>query len=443
MDRVRFESPPRWWGPRLGPRWVRLLRPLRNRMRRRQQRLLQIDVRGLDPLKQAIADGAGALITPNHSGHADAYIAYEAADRLGVPFYFMVAWQVLGLVHPLRRWLLRRHGCFSVDREGTDMQAFKQAVEILQTRPNPLVIFPEGEVYHLNERVTPFREGPASIALTAARRAQRPIICVPAGIRYFYMDDPTPELLDLMDRLERAIFWRPQTTLPLERRIYRFAEGMLALKELEYLGRTSSGPIPERVADLSHAILGRLEDCYRVEREDGTVPERVKRLRHLAIERLGGTAADQSAETPLVPPLSKGGQGGVAAAAADGVRPLCGSPASQLHDRASAKGSDPLGNPREHLDDLYLVVQLFSYPGDYVAEQPTIERMAETLDKFEEDVLGMRTATIHGTRRAAISFGEPIPVTAERGRRGAVEELTALLESRVQALLDATPRPAG
>ena len=43
--------------------------------------------------------------------------------------------------------------------------AFRQAVEILQSRPNPLVIFPEGEVYHLNQRITPFREGPAAMAL--------------------------------------------------------------------------------------------------------------------------------------------------------------------------------------------------------------------------------------------------------------------------------------
>ena len=42
---------------------------------------------------------------------------------------------------------------------------------------------------------------------------------------------------------------------------------------------------------------------------------------------------------------------------------------------------------QEELDDLFLAVQLYSYPGDYVAEEPTIERMAETLDKFEEDVL--------------------------------------------------------
>ena len=34
----------------------------------------------------------------------------------------------------LERIMLQQHGCFSVDREGTDMQAFRQAVQILQDR---------------------------------------------------------------------------------------------------------------------------------------------------------------------------------------------------------------------------------------------------------------------------------------------------------------------
>ena len=59
------------------------------------------------------------------------------------------------------------------------MQAFRQAVAILKEKTNPLVIFPEGEVYHINERVTPFCEGPVAIALTASKKADRPVACIP------------------------------------------------------------------------------------------------------------------------------------------------------------------------------------------------------------------------------------------------------------------------
>lgn len=137
-------------------------------------RLLHVDVRGLEHLQEVLRKQYGVLITPNHSGHA--------ADKLRRPFYFMTAWQVLGLVNFMRRTFLRKHGCLSVDREGTDLQAFRQAVDILQSRPDPLVIFPEGEVYHTNERGTPFREGPATIAILAVKRAKRLIVCIPYAI---------------------------------------------------------------------------------------------------------------------------------------------------------------------------------------------------------------------------------------------------------------------
>jgi 1-acyl-sn-glycerol-3-phosphate acyltransferase len=389
MDRTRFEKPPRWWGPKLSSFWIKVWSPLRKRYQKRVQRLLRIDVRGLDHVKQALAAGNGVLITPNHSGHADALIMYAAADRLGTPFYFMTAWQVLGLSPRIKSLIFRHHGCFSVDREGTDLRAFKQAVDILQNKPQPLVIFPEGEVYHLNERITPFREGPAAIALSAASRAQREVVCIPCGIRYAYIDDPTPELLTVMARLEEALFWRPAPEVPLEQRIYRVAAAMLSLKEFEYLGGPQEGSIPQRVERLSHSVLARIERKYGLDPKDKIIPERVKACRQKAIANIDDEAAEP--------------------------------------DRAAAQLD---------LEDLYLVTQLFSYPGDYVAEQPNLYRMAETLDKFEEDILRQQTATIRGTRRATVTFGEPIS-TSEFGKRDG-PQLTRLLEERVQAILDAS-----
>lgn len=392
MDRTQFEKPPRWWAPKLSPTWVRLLKPFRSHLIHRVQKLRGIDVVGIEHLKAAVDAGKGVLVTPNHSGHADALVMYAAAERLGRPFYFMTAWQVLGLCNPVRRWVFRKHGCFSVDREGADMQAFKQAVDVLGNKPNPLVIFPEGEVYHTNERVTPFREGPAAIALSTAKRADRPIVCVPCGIRYAYVDDPTPELLPLMDELERRILWRPTPERPFADRIYRLATALLALKELEYLHETRTGTVSERVRFLNSTILERLEERYGVEPGDAIVPERVKKLRQHAIAKLD--------ELPI----------------------------------------DDTQRPRyiDDMEDLFFVVQSFSYPGDYVAERPSIERIAETLDKFEEDVLQRQTATIRGARRATVAFGEPIEVDPAGRKRGGAEDLTHRLEEQVQSLINAS-----
>ncbi len=135
----------------------------------------------------------------------------------------------------------------------------RQALEILQSRPNPLVVFPEGDVYHCNEQLTLFREGAAAMAILAARKGTRAVVCIPCAMRYHYLANPMPKLLGLMDNLERAIFWRPRPDLSLPERIYHFAEGALAFKEIEYLGRTGEGPLPKRIAELEDFILGRIE----------------------------------------------------------------------------------------------------------------------------------------------------------------------------------------
>ena len=233
MNRQPFQTPPQWWAPKLTPWWVRLWNPARRRMLQRQQKMAQIDVQGLERLRQALSDGAGVLITPNHSFHYDSYVLFEAAHQLGRHFHFLTAWQVFAMSSRFERWSMQLHGCFSIDRENTDLQAFKQAVEILRTSRFPLVIFPEGDIYHTNDRLTPFRDGAAAIALAAARRAGRPIVCVPCALKYWYLDDPTVHMQRLLSRLEDRLLWRPRPDLPLADRIHRLAEGALMLKEIE------------------------------------------------------------------------------------------------------------------------------------------------------------------------------------------------------------------
>ena len=87
------------------------------------------------------------------------------------------------------------------------------------------------------------------------------------------------------------------------------------------------------------------------------------------------------------------------------------------------------------MEDLFFVMQLFSYPADYLLDEPTVERLAETLDKFEEDVLQRDYPSVRGRRRASIRFVEPIPVNAQ-GKRDQVAELTRLMQDGVQGLLD-------
>ena len=142
---------------------------------------------------------------------------------------------------------------------------------------------------------------------------------------------------------------------------------MLALKELEYYGAVRHGAITERIAALRTHLLEQIEDRRLGKRSTEDEPVRVKELRRACLDALA------------VP--------GVTAEEADALR--------------------------RDLNDLFVVVQLYSYPGDYVKECPTLERVAETLMKFEEDIFASSDMVL--SPRPAPGAGAPGP--ADRRRR--------------------------
>ncbi|MEO6808038.1 MAG: lysophospholipid acyltransferase family protein [Isosphaeraceae bacterium] len=392
------QFPYEFYPPKVHRLWLALGYPAIRRKLRREQLVMSVEIQGLEFLKPLPGRGDGVLIAPNHSDNADGGVMFEVARRAGRPFCYMAAYQ---LFDGLNRFILPRLGAFPVDREGADLKAFKAGVELLSAGAHPLVVFPEGEVYHTADRLTPLREGAAALAVTAARRISetgKSIWIVPVAIKYRFLDghDPLPALLRLMDVLESRFTWWPQTHRDLVDRIYFYAEGMLALKELEYGAGVGRGLVKERIARLRSLILDRIENQRLGKRSAEPVPVRVKVLRRTCLDALT-------------------------------------SPQTTPEDAHSL---------RRDLNDLFVVVQLYSYPGDYVNECPTMERAAETLMKFEQDIFGVTDLIRPRTpRRALVRLGEPINVTAHlksaERPRVATATLTTDLEHRMQALLDA------
>ncbi|MCA9173839.1 MAG: 1-acyl-sn-glycerol-3-phosphate acyltransferase [Planctomycetales bacterium] len=406
MNRQPYCRPPQWWGPRLTPWLIRLTQGHRRRTLFQRQRVTEVVCDGWEQVSSRWQAGDGVLITPNHSAHYDSTALYIAGDQHDTPLFFMTAWQVFGQAKWWERQLMQRLGCFSIDREANDRQAFKQAIEVLQSGPAPLVIFPEGDIYHTTDYVTPFREGAAAIALSAAKRANRKIWVVPCGIRFRYEDDPMPGILQALEAMERRLHLRVAADLPTPQRIHRLAEAALALKELDYTEHTSEGMVRERIRQLAGTVLARVEARHGLSNEDKGLPERVKAARQTVIPLLEDPAdrADADDET--------------------GAR----------------KSAAPIASPdeRRHLEqdmeDLFFVMQLYSYRGDYLDSNPTIERIAETVDKLEEDILDLQLPSVRGRRRVRIELGEPREVEAARGR-DAVEELTQWMQQSVQTLV--------
>ena len=303
----------------------------------------------------------------------------------------MAAWEAFRGHWGLDGWLLARMGAFSVDREGVDRRSVRQATDLLATG-NALVVFPEDEIHHLNQRLKPLLDGIAFMAMTAQREVEKAdsetrVWILPAAIQYSLAEDSEEieKSLDAaMTRLEAPMVWiKSPRGAPLGERLVRFGEILLTLTEKEKLGRSREGE-----GDLA-ARVAHLNDGTRT-KSTKSLPLRVQALRRCLLE----VWSDASAE-----------------------------------DEGRAK-------PRDALDDVQLALQLSSYPGDYITEKPTPERMAETVEKFEEDIFGF-TRSI-GRRRARVLFGQPLDMKAERsaGRpRSVIAGVTDRLEQDIQELM--------
>jgi 1-acyl-sn-glycerol-3-phosphate acyltransferase len=393
------QLPYRFLPPRMNPIFVRATRPYRKYMLRSEHKVVDFDIAGTEQLLSILARNDGVLIASNHSDRADGLVALDLADRVARPFCAMAAHQIFAGTAGLREWLFPRLGIFPVDREGADLSAFKAGVEVLTSGKHPLLIFPEGEVYHLADRLTPLREGAAALATTAARKrtdSGTTVWIIPVAVKYRFVDhfDALPALTALMNDLENRFTWWNHPDRSLGDRLYHYAEAMLTLKELEHFRSPRTGPLPERIAALGTHIIESIEDRRIGSRRQGPAITRVKELRKLCLDTLADPKTTE----------------------------------------------DQIYLARRDLNDLFLAVQTYSYPGDYARTAPTVERFAEILMKFEEDVLGVEYSTPRGPRRAVVRIGQPIDVGEHLRAAGkprlAVPALTAEMERRIQALLD-------
>lgn len=376
------------------------LRPLGMAINRRihlarKYRIAKIEAEGFQRVRELNDAGHTLMLAPNHSDHSDPHVVMELLDRHGMRPNFMAAREIFE-VSPVASWALQGMGVFSVDRDGPDLSAIKTAIGLLERAENPLVIFPEGEIYHHHRRLDPLNEGVASILLKAAARLPegKKAYLIPVGLRFFH--DPSVEATfsDRLSKLEDRIGWLPKPKMPVDERIHRLGLGVLALKETEYLGHAGSGDVQQRLTSLCETLLALVESRYPRDAKAVTPPERVRALRYRIRRRL------LDVEKP------------------------------PTHDEKETLLDD--------LDRVFTALQAHSYIGDYLLADPTLDRRAETILKLEEDLFGFPTYPIDRTAR--VTAGEPIPVSdllvsGEIPAKGGSIQLTELLEKRLSELL--------
>lgn len=391
MQNVIITKPYRFVPPQRGNTWWHLFRWVLPRYLRKNAGIVRVESRHTERLRASLDAGHGIMLTPNHCRPCDPMVLGPLSYELGCPFFIVASWHVFNQ-HWLQTFLLPRLGVFSIYREGTDREALKTAMQVTAEAKRPLVIFPEGVISRHNDKLNHLMEGTALMARGAAkqRAATNPpgkVVVHPVAIRYFFDGKIESAAPPVLRDIEHRLTWRPQEEMPLNERIAKIGGALLALKEVEYFGAAQAGTISERLGRLIDRLLVPLETEWVKGRREKEIVGRVKLLR-----------------TAIVAEMVNGGLG-----------------EAELQRRW------------RHLADMYLAQQLSLYPPDYLAADPTPERVLETIERFEEDMTDK--VKVHAPLRAVVDVGEAIEVSPERARSADGDPLMGAIREQLESML--------
>lgn len=365
----------------------------------KNHRIAEIRLEGeTEAIRDARGCGARLLFVANHPSHSDPQVVTEVQRRLGLPCSFMAAYDVF-LRGRINAWCMQKLGNFSVDREAADRKAMAAAIATVTKGDSVLNIFPEGNVYLTNDRVTPFLDGTAFIALKAQQALERErVLVVPVSLKFTHLTAPRPAIEERMKTLAADGG-------------YRFPAGSTEdpLAAMLGLGRHLLGTFLEKHG---HLAAGEIEGASLYETLGAFASGLVAHLE-------SALSLAPSKETGLVERIRR-------------VR-------STIHQMRT----DSSGAAHPEIDGLaeraILALRIHGYLTPYLTEHPTIDRYDETAERLAEDFYS-RAMPRTGPRRAVVHLHAPLEVgdfLADGGSlKSAVAPLTRAMEGAVQAGLD-------
>ncbi len=360
------------------------------------------------------------LLTPNHPTHAEPAVMFHLAKTLGTRFRYLSNREAFGFGWGLFGFLLQRCGGYSIVRGAPDRESFKMTRAILSATsniPHPtsakrrsgLVIFPEGEVYSQNDTLLPFQAGVFQLAFLALEDMEKagidaPLFVQPVAIRYRFVDDMGKKIAEAIEHLERHLalpVLPPETTYA---RLRRIGAAVLSAAERAYgLPEGSLDDLNPRIDAVRNTIVQRVADALHLDAEaiGKTLPDKMRYL----MNRLSGVTPDESRADSWY---------------------------EERLEREEAERARPL------IADLRRLANWLAVRDGYVAENPTQERMVDTLWRLESEVLGVRI--LKGKRECFVRLPEPFDLREYReayksAKREAIQAVTERVESAVQGML--------
>jgi 1-acyl-sn-glycerol-3-phosphate acyltransferase len=376
---------------------------------------LHIEPRDLDVLR-AVPQGAGIILAANHADETDFKACLELSRRSGRRFLFMMNREAFDEGYGVAGWWLQRLGAFSVERGSQhNDEAKRYAIEVVMRGREVLVTFPEGEIYYLNDLVQPFKSGAVDIGMQAVVEARRTrpdwtAYLVPMALKYRYRE-PIAPILERRTRLMEQRLNSRIAGLSLQRRLAQIMADLLGRHELAHHLRPAADRLTElgdRVQEVRKAILSETEARYA-----------------------GATAGPPAQTMDRAWRLSSYLRG--------------------LLARRGPSGGEDREQARTDLASAESVAQMGGWQPQYTDEDPSQERLAETVIKLEREVYRTKRPRQLGRRDLFLRIGEPIDVSRYvpdylRDARAVRHSIAERLRDKIQDLLLPVPptgRPEG
>ncbi len=393
MHRILIEKPYKFVPPVTWDWPQRLLTQtgLFKRLLRKEHGVVDHECRNIDRLRASLADGHGIMLTPNHPRTTDPISMFFLARETPFLLYTMASWHLFNDGW-LQKLMVRLMGGFSVNREGLDKSAVDYAINVLVQSDRPLLIFPEGATSRTNDRLMALMEGPAFIARTAAKRRAKKdggkVVVHPIGIKYFFQGDLEQACNPVLTQIEQQLTWKPNPDGNLIDRIVKVGNALLTLKELEYNAPSPAGmSLRERQSNMVNCLLNPLEEEWLGAPQQGGIAARNKALRMKIFPEMSRAEVSQSERK----------------------------------------------RRWQQLERTYLAQQIDCYPERYIVQWPSVDRILETVEKFEDDLTDH--CRIHGHLKVVLDVGEAIEVAPKRDRLATTDPLISEIKARLEAML--------
>jgi 1-acyl-sn-glycerol-3-phosphate acyltransferase len=368
---------------------------------------LHLEKRDLEILR-SIPRGAGIILASNHADETDMKACLELSRRCRRRFLYMMNREAFDEGFGIAGWWLQRLGSFSVERGGHNEVAKRYAIDVVKRGQEVLVIFPEGEIYYLNDLVQSFKSGVVEIGMQAVVEGWREqpdwtAYLVPMAIKYRYRRPIGPLLERRTRMMEQHLFSRSSAD-SLPRRLALIVAELLHNQEMIHHLVTDPdrrAELSERVQEARRAVLSQIEQEY------------------------AGATANSQAET------------------------------MDRTWRLSAYLRNLLRQRRQHSDEsraefrvdlaaLEHVAWMGSWQPKYVDLNPSQERLAEMVLKLEREVYGIKRPRQLANRDVFLKIGEPIDLArhvpsylenAQSVRHCVAEQLRAVIQALINAIV--------